>query len=477
MAAASFNPEVAAQSYFAQHKAGCRETACSMETNHFWGLIDDAVMILGLGIFTVSGLAAEIVRRTKRLTSRRLVQAVIYAIIGTLIWRILYLPFAYYAERVANEANPLSDPAATAKTITVGNLPVKPDDLMGWLIYTLSDGLAVSLAVAFLCIFALLHVGPKLGRRHWTVPVMVALAAGSYSLYAQVDNWNKVYGSSEPLLGSETGTLIPVLAERHGISARNVRVSIADFSALGFENAQAVGWGKDKAIIFSSSLMPNSRFSQIIDGQTLKPAPRAELVALAGHEIAHHNNNDTLWLTLIGVVLSGAMPGFFIYLAGRYLSNSGQRFGIAVPLAPAAYPLYSAALLMAFLLSMMASNIIQSYFETRADRAGLDITRNPDAFAQLMLRLHARHPLELSRTSEFLLSSHPSGMNRIREAMIWKAAHLGEKPPSYTIPHATINKEIRAIEGDPPNTVKCVRSGDPIPKTKCIRVEPNAPAR
>ena len=61
--------------------------------------------------------------------------------------------------------------------------------------------------------------------------------------------------------------------------------------------------------------------------------------------------------------------------------------------------------------------------ETEADQFGLDASRAPDAAATTFLKLGEYRDLDPHPLVELLFFDHPSGRNRIRHAMDWKAAH------------------------------------------------------
>jgi len=59
--------------------------------------------------------------------------------------------------------------------------------------------------------------------------------------------------------------------------------------------------------------------------------------------------------------------------------------------------------------------------ESEADRFALNTAREPDAAAQVSLKLGEYRKLDPGAVEEFLFFDHPSGRARIRMAMDWKA--------------------------------------------------------
>src|SRR5437667_11080410 len=67
--------------------------------------------------------------------------------------------------------------------------------------------------------------------------------------------------------------------------------------------------------------------------------------------------------------------------------------------------------------------------EARADRFSLELTRNPDAFAGAMVRLHDRNlgVAIPSRRQKWLFYSHSSGRECVDSARSFAASHAAEQ--------------------------------------------------
>ena len=55
---------------------------------------------------------------------------------------------------------------------------------------------------------------------------------------------------------------------------------------------------------------------------------------------------------------------------------------------------------------------------------GINASRQPDGFAEAMLKLGQYRKMEPGPAEEFIFFDHPSGRTRIIEAMRWKAQNL-----------------------------------------------------
>ena len=64
--------------------------------------------------------------------------------------------------------------------------------------------------------------------------------------------------------------------------------------------------------------------------------------------------------------------------------------------------------------------------EAEADAFGLDAAREPDGFASVSMKLSEYRKISPGALEEIVFYDHPSGENRVRRAMEWKARHLAE---------------------------------------------------
>ena len=62
--------------------------------------------------------------------------------------------------------------------------------------------------------------------------------------------------------------------------------------------------------------------------------------------------------------------------------------------------------------------------EHEADMYGLNASRQPDGFAQAAIHLGEYRKMSPTPFEEWFFFDHPSGRNRIHDAMLWKAENL-----------------------------------------------------
>ena len=83
-----------------------------------------------------------------------------------------------------------------------------------------------------------------------------------------------------------------------------------------------------------------------------------------------------------------------------------------------------------FVLTPIDNTLVRTG-EAEADIFALNVARQPDAEAEVALKLGEYRKLSPSPLEEWLFFDHPSGRSRILMAMRWKAEHLREiTPPS-----------------------------------------------
>ena len=87
---------------------------------------------------------------------------------------------------------------------------------------------------------------------------------------------------------------------------------------------------------------------------------------------------------------------------------------------PALVAIFSAYL---FVLTPVFNTLIRTT-EAEADAYGLNAARQPDGAAQGALQLSQYRKMRPGAVEEFLFYDHPSGWNRIHQAMVWKAENV-----------------------------------------------------
>ncbi|MGD0538676.1 MAG: M48 family metallopeptidase [Verrucomicrobiota bacterium] len=162
-----------------------------------------------------------------------------------------------------------------------------------------------------------------------------------------------------------------------------------------------------------------------LNDNLLKRCASAEVEAVMAHEIGHYVLNHVFKATMFFGILIVAGFAVLRWVTDGLLRRFGGRWGLRGIGDPAVTPLVM--LLFAtgsFLATPFTNSFIRSQ-ETEADIFGLNAARQPDAFAEVSLKLAEYRKLEPGPAEEWIFYDHPSGAARIRMAMRWKKEHPG----------------------------------------------------
>jgi STE24 endopeptidase len=137
------------------------------------------------------------------------------------------------------------------------------------------------------------------------------------------------------------------------------------------------------------------------------------------HEVAHHVNHD-IWK---GLAVDAAAVLGALLAADAALRAAAGPAGLQGLADPAGLPVAGLAMTAAGWLASPLQNAVSRAHERSADRAALELTRNPDAFVSAMRRLGARNLAEESPAlwTRLLFHTHPPIDERIAFASAWEA--------------------------------------------------------
>lgn len=180
-----------------------------------------------------------------------------------------------------------------------------------------------------------------------------------------------------------------------------------------------------------SGFGPTIRIS--LNDNLLERTSDEEVVAVMGHELGHYVLNHGVWRVASTLTVFGLGMFLASRLAPWLISRYGERWGVRDVSDPASIPVLAIVLGVYFLFATPAFNNITRLQENQADAFGLMAAQEPDGFARAAMRLSEYRKLEPSKLEEFIFYTHPSGENRVRRSMKWKAANVPgaviETPP------------------------------------------------
>ena len=199
------------------------------------------------------------------------------------------------------------------------------------------------------------------------------------------------------------------LARANGIPAQKVYTMDASRQTTRM-SANVSGYGQTMRITLNDNL--------------LRRGSPEEIQSVMGHEmghyVLHHIAKDILHFSVVIVI-------FFAFLQwslGRSLARWGERWKIHGIGDTAIIPL---VFLIGTLLGFVYTPFFNTHIRTNeheADMYGLNASRQPDGFAQAAIHLGEYRKMSPGPVEEWIFFDHPSGRNRIHDAMRWKAENL-----------------------------------------------------
>lgn len=161
-----------------------------------------------------------------------------------------------------------------------------------------------------------------------------------------------------------------------------------------------------------------------LNDNLLKRCSLAEIEAVMGHEMGHYVLNHVYkGIVEFGVLIVVGFA-FLRWSFDRVWARWGSRWGIAGVADVAGLPLLALLLSVFFFVATPVTNTMSRTQEAEVDIFGLNAARQPDAEAEVDLKLGEYRKLKPGPVEEFIFFDHPSGYNRILMAMKWKAENL-----------------------------------------------------
>jgi hypothetical protein len=281
--------------------------------------------------------------------------------------------------------------------------------------------------LAALCTSALLLIFQFAPKRFWLLPA----AAVSVLIFYQSAGFDRV-NDSEPLPPDNilVRSVAP-LAIREGWPLDNIHVTKQQFLSY-YEHGRVVGLGSGQRIVFGVYYAFDD--TEISDGllrvksqtnqngfRPNKPSP-AVLRAIMGHELAHVQR----WHLELLLCLCLFSACTLCWITAKILEKSKMWSD-----GWTALPIYLAALLAVFPLHHAVARALSLASEYDADWAGLEISQEPDGFAEFAILDAAGSPFELSLFGRWF-TYHPSYGERIRMAIKWQQINRPDR--QLTVP-------------------------------------------
>jgi STE24 endopeptidase len=329
---------------------------------------------------------------TQRVTSKRGLQTLLYALAFTpLVW-VLSLPFVAYTGFVREHYYGLSN-------LSFG----------GWLWDELK-ALLLSTVLFAVIVVAVYGFVRRSGARWWLRTTGFAFVFMLFVFMITPVFVSPLFNKYLPLDPGPVRESVLSLVRANEIPTDNVR---------WFDASK-----QTKRISANvSGLFGTTRVS--LNDNLLNRTSLPEIKAVLGHEMGHYVMHHALQHALFFTLLAGV--GFFILerFHQRALTRWGARWGVVERGDPAGLPLALAILSAYFFVAGPIVNRNTYVAEAEADLYGLNAAREPHGFATVAMRLGAYRKLEPSKLEELIFYDHPSGKRRVEMSMRWLAENQG----------------------------------------------------
>ncbi len=396
----NFNADTATEAYLAQIPAAARARSDAYFEGGYWLILWDflygaviAVVILNLR------WSAKMRNVAERITRLRFIHDIIYWIEYTLLTTILGFPLAYYEGYIREHQYGLA-------TQTFG--PWFGDQFKNLLVNVVLGAIAVPI------LFAIVR---KLPRTWWIWGAVVyCVFFAVTAMLAPVfifPLFNRITKLDDPKVTAP----ILSMARANGIPAREVYEIDASRQTTRM-SANVSGLGKTMRITLNDNL--------------LRRGSPEEIQSIMGHEMGHyvlnHTYKGTFFFSVVFIIFFALLNWSLRWSLARW----GERWQVREIGDVAVLPL---VVLLGSIFFFVLTPITNSYTrieEHEADMYGLNASRQPDGFAQGAIHLGEYRKMSPSALEEWIFFDHPSGRNRIHDAMTWKSENLKlfEQQPS-----------------------------------------------
>jgi STE24 endopeptidase len=279
--------------------------------------------------------------------------------------------------------------------------------------YLIGAGLGIVIGAVF---FTILYLIVRAAKKTWWVwGSIVATVFAAVLIMAGPVYIDPLFNTYTPMQEGELKDDILAMAQANGVPADNVYV---------FDTSRQ----SNRITANVAGLFGTTRVA-LGDNLLERTSPDAVL-AVMGHELGHYvlGHIYSILIMLTGVIIAT----FAIVHFGFRALAKNERWGIRDIADPAGFPLIMGLIAAVGLIAAPIQRNIVYFHETQADVFGLNAARAPDGFAETAVLLSEYRKMEPSPLEEWFFYDHPSGWNRVHNAMVWKAHEIaaGRLPPS-----------------------------------------------
>jgi STE24 endopeptidase len=394
----NFNVEKATDAYLAQIPADSTRRSNAYFEGGYWLILWDFLYGAAVALLLLNlRWSARMRDLAEKISRFRPVQTFVYWAEYLVLTSILTFPLAVYEGYFREHKYGLA-------TQTFGP----------WLNDQLKD-LLVSIVLGGILAVLLFGIVRKVPRTWWiwasvtsvAFSIFVALIAPVYI----VPIFNTVQVLNDPKI---TGPILS-MARANGIAARDVYEIDASRQTTRM-SANVSGFGNTMRITMNDNL--------------LRRGSPEEIQAVMGHEMGHYVLNHVYKMIMWQFILIVLAFACLRWAIQRCLERWGDKWQIQGIGDTAVLPLVTLlASIFFFVLNPVMNTFIRTQ-EHEADMFGLNASRQPDGFAQGAIHLGEYRKMSPGPVEEWIFFDHPSGRDRIHDAMQWKAENLKLFAPS-----------------------------------------------
>ena len=391
-ASPNFSPEAATEAYLAQIPAQSKARSDAYFQGGYWLLLWDFLYAGVISLLLLQVRCSAAMRNlAERITRFKPLQTGLYWVEYIVATTVLGFPLAVYEGYSREHQYELA-------TQTFG--PWMGDQF---------KSLLVSLVLGAVLLMALFGLVRRLERTWWiwdavvteVFLIVVTLIAPVYLV--------PIFNTVTPLKDPKVTEPILSMARANGIPAREVYQVDASKQTTRI-SANVSGFANTMRITLNDNL--------------LRRGSPEEILAVTGHEMGHYVLNHIYKDLEFFLIVSMLGFAWLRWSLKWCLARWGQRWNVRGIGDPAVLPLV--ALLGSIFLFVLTPvlNTQTRTDEHEADMYGINASRQPDGFAQAAIHLGEYRKMKPGPVEEWIFFDHPSGYQRILDAMRWKGENL-----------------------------------------------------
>ncbi|HLN28234.1 MAG TPA: M48 family metallopeptidase [Gemmataceae bacterium] len=384
------DPKAATRAYLQAVSAERRAMTKSYALGEYFltltGYCVTSLILLGI---LGSGLSARLRNWAQRRTRFRALQTVIYSALFLLLLSLLSFPLTWYRSYY--------------RATSYGLLH---QSFAGWLVDQ-TKGLAILLVIVPLLLVVLYAVVRCTPRTWWLWGWLVVVGFAVVGMAIAPVFLSPLFNKFTPVQDANIRERVLKLAHEQHVPADDVYEMDASRRTDNIGAYVAGMLGTTRIVLFDN---------------LLKRCTPEQIEMVMSHEMGHYVLNH-IWKD-VGIFSVVALAGFLcVRWAFARILASWPAAGIKDSADVAGLPLLIFLFMTISFLTAPLLNGWSRTVEMQADTFGLNACRQPDAAATTFLMLGEYRELDPHPVAEFLFFDHPSGQNRIRNALEWKKAH------------------------------------------------------